>query len=80
MVPNSGAERETETYSFPVLFETRFQPAPSSKPFLRLIMRKSGSLSFALRALGTSAIGAVTLRVARVPSRRRRPSGSGSRS
>ena len=30
-----NAESETEIYSSPVLLEIRFQPAPSSKPFLR---------------------------------------------
>src|SRR3546814_14370751 len=68
MVPNSGAESDTDTYSAPVFCENRFQPAPSSKPFLRLTTRKSGSLSFALRALGMIEIGAVTFSVASVPS------------
>ncbi len=68
MVPNSGAESETEMYSSPVFFEIRFHPAPSSKPFLRETTRKSGALSFDLRVFGRSAIGAVMLRVVRVPS------------
>src|SRR3546814_15363088 len=68
MVPNSGAESDTDTYSAPVFCENRFQPAPSSKPFLRLTTRKSGSLSFALRALGMIEIGAVTFSVSSVPS------------
>ena len=34
MVPNSGAESDTEMYSSPVFFEIRFQPAPTSKPIL----------------------------------------------
>src|SRR3546814_813225 len=69
MVPNSGAESDTDTYSAPVFCEKRFQPAPSSKPFLRLTMRSSGSLSLALRPFETIAIGAVTLRVASGPSK-----------
>jgi hypothetical protein len=68
ITPISGASSLTERYSSPVRCELRYQPAPLSKPVRRWMIRKSGATSLVLLAFGMSAIGALTLMVAKMPS------------